>query len=167
MRNEQVHCCWVCVQIPSPSQWALLGHSMLLRLSPGLEGWSVMGSCGREVQSSWQGGWRFYEKLCLALKPSIKVTFGAINCIVFRMRVIYVVILGPSSESLGFGVCFSSGWFQGWKTSLIGGNTAFCIEASLKGIPGLIANMTTWVVSAWILQVFDLFVVVFEILTCR
>ena len=46
------------------------------KVAPGLRGWSIMGSHGREVQSSWQGGWGFYEKLCLAWKSSIKVTFG-------------------------------------------------------------------------------------------
>jgi len=74
-----------------------------------------------------------YEKFCPVLQPSVKVTLGAIKCIVSRMRVTYVVILGPSSESLEFWVFFSSGWFQGWKAvSLIQG-TAFCIECSLKG----------------------------------
>ena len=46
------------------------------KVAPGLRGWSIMGSHGREVQSSWQGGWGFYEKLCLAWKSSIEVTFG-------------------------------------------------------------------------------------------
>lgn len=45
-------------------------------------------------------------------------------------------------KALGFWICFSSKWFQGWKTmSLI---WTFCTEASLKKSPGLIAKMKHW-----------------------
>lgn len=36
--TEQVHCCWVSVQIPSPSQWFVLGHMVPLRLPQDFEG---------------------------------------------------------------------------------------------------------------------------------
>lgn len=36
--TEQVHCCWVSVQIPSPSQWTVLGHTVPLRLPQDFEG---------------------------------------------------------------------------------------------------------------------------------
>lgn len=77
-----------------------------------------------------------------------------------------MVISGPSPKTLGFcfWVCFSSGQFQGCRTvGLIRGNAAFCTEASLKVSPVLIAKMN----GVQIPQVFDLFVVVCEILTCR
>lgn len=48
------------------------------------------------------------EKLCLALKPSVKVTFGAIDCIVFRTRVTSTGGTGARFSKFGIRVCFSS-----------------------------------------------------------
>ena len=70
--TEQVHCCWFSVQIPSPSQWVVLGHPVSLRLPQDFEGevlWVPMEERCRAVGRA-DGG--FMRNFALPGSPLLK-----------------------------------------------------------------------------------------------
>lgn len=77
--NNEGLCCWVCVQVSSPSQWALLGHSAAEVIPRTLRVRCDWFPQKRGAEQSLGVHGSLTRNFALPWKPPVKVTFGAIN----------------------------------------------------------------------------------------